>query len=1140
MNSKSRESNTRRFVSLLNKWQSSCEPVAIPAGSDFEEHTTSVPRLSGGGAGSDEEVAADVVNVPIHTLMTAPRQLMSRGRSFLHRRKSFSSTNNKEKVVISAGSRTASKLRRASLQSMVSTMSVDTRTEPSPSELAKDSSLVETPSVTMHRKQFTASKVFEGEARRKPVISMHEEVVTSDSPRVSQLTKEADSQTRESQVSWDKNLHHDQQAPGSNSPELPEFEELSGPYESSDESSLIETPSVIMHSRRSMASMLSGVSREIHNEKAVISGSPRVSQLRKESFQSTASVMSEGRQGVKETLYSYVASTKTYRWYQKDFSVADRFYFWFIIFPSLVVLWYAAAVLLPTSWDRARPYFVWTPSLLGRDEAGRITAGCLPYGGRRSICSEGWWQVVLIMLARLSAYASYVVMGMTFLSKMHSTVHFFSTTYLATLVPFEAFHELHTSMGSMYSGLILLHTVTHFIRWGIRRELIWGITSKWGVSGIIGVLAITFCVLSMSSLAKKIKFTFENRFLAHWISFFLLTAAICLHHWRTRIIALTFFLLWFLDYSWGILYRTHRLEVVEFVPLPDGAGTQVLWRNPKGFEPKSGEFVKIQVPWLSSGRGKEWHPFSLYLQEETKEGLDQIYQEEAGDIIVGDMTKGGSGAPIYPSKTALILIGWQNSFASPNGKYHHQVKEVMEYTDCLPKAVSLVKFCRDAGVHIIHVPISSSMDQSKKHHVSIYDVENAWESEVVLDLRPQAGDSVINSRKNLCSFTGTNLEALLKKKDIETIALSGFRTNYSIESTMRTACEKGLNVITLIDSMACNSKNEQLASINHSFKLLSTPLVCNQFKEILSGRVPRGGLSKISSMRSLSLQASSASTLDLKEASVRLLQSRSASILHLKEANKLQSAVEIDESLEDFVGKALNSPFEESLDMATLARQDLTKRHNTTQIFVVPAGDWSKALAEEVDGRNQMRSCWMKGPFTSPYFVASYFSHVVLMASGIGITPALGVIGQYPGSSRTKILIWSLRSKNMVKFFAPLLKDVHIAVIFYTGKDKLSSTELKRIKSLGNIFIQQSRPKSLTETIASLIVMFEQGFMNERNESIRCLESNFKIQCLNDIHKELRATWVALYCGGSTRIRDELAMFAKKSGIGWECELFDW
>ena len=37
----------------------------------------------------------------------------------------------------------------------------------------------------------------------------------------------------------------------------------------------------------------------------------------------------------------------------------------------------------------------------------------------------------------------------------------------------------------------------------------------------------------------------------------------------------------------------------------------------------------------------------------------------------------------------------------------------------------------------------------------------------------------------------TNLEALLKENGIETLALSGFLTNCCVESSMRTAYEKG-------------------------------------------------------------------------------------------------------------------------------------------------------------------------------------------------------------------------------------------------------------------------------------------------------------------------------------------------------------
>mmetsp|Transcript_1585 Transcript_1585/g.1899 ORF Transcript_1585/g.1899 Transcript_1585/m.1899 type:complete len:325 (+) Transcript_1585:146-1120(+) len=212
------------------------------------------------------------------------------------------------------------------------------------------------------------------------------------------------------------------------------------------------------------------------------------------------------------------------------------------------------------------------------------------------------------------------------------------------------------------------------------------------------------------------------------------------------------------------------------------------------------------------------------------------------------------------------------------------------------------------------------------------------------------------------------------------------------------------------------------------------------------------------------------------------------------------------------------------------ARQSL-KRFDTTQVFISPIGDWSKQLLQQVSSRKQLQSCWIRGPFTSPYFVAHDFSHLVLTASGIGITPALGVMGQYPGSTRTKVLIWSTRSKTMAKFFAPLLKDAHLSVIFYTGKEKLTSAELGRIRSQGNIFIQQSRPSSLTGTIGSIITLFE----NEMNGGSDDGAAN-----IMDIDRSLRNAWCLLYCGGSKIIRDQMKTFAKEKGLGWECELFDW
>ena len=96
----------------------------------------------------------------------------------------------------------------------------------------------------------------------------------------------------------------------------------------------------------------------------------------------------------------------------------------------------------------------------------------------------------------------------------------------------------------------------------------------------------------------------------------------------------------------------------------------------------------------------------------------------------------------------------------------------------------------------------------------------------------------------------------------------------------------------------------------------------------------------------------------------------------------------------------------DSLFIIEEAREHIRSQSNTTQIFMVPAGDWTKEVYNKVSSRTQLRSCWVRGPYVSPYSVAGDFSNLVLVATGIGITPALGVIGQYKGLSRLKTLVW--------------------------------------------------------------------------------------------------------------------------------------
>ena len=64
---------------------------------------------------------------------------------------------------------------------------------------------------------------------------------------------------------------------------------------------------------------------------------------------------------------------------------------------------------------------------------------------------------------------------------------------------------------------------------------------------------------------------------------------------------------------------------------------------------------------------------------------------------------------------------------------------------------------------------------------------------------------MIIGKHGLSAFPNTDLEQQLKIYGIETLALAGFMANCCVESTMREACDKGFNVITLTDCVATTS-----------------------------------------------------------------------------------------------------------------------------------------------------------------------------------------------------------------------------------------------------------------------------------------------------------------------------------------------
>ncbi|MCA0436959.1 MAG: cysteine hydrolase [Austwickia sp.] len=200
---------------------------------------------------------------------------------------------------------------------------------------------------------------------------------------------------------------------------------------------------------------------------------------------------------------------------------------------------------------------------------------------------------------------------------------------------------------------------------------------------------------------------------------------------------------------------------------------------------------------------------------------------------------------IDPQRTALVLIEFQNDFTTEGGTLHGAVKDVMASTNMLDNTVALAERARAAGATVVHVPISFKPGYGEitntPYGILAGVVESQsflagkWGSEIVEVLTPAADDIVVEGKRGLDAFASTNLDFILRSKGLSTIALAGFLTNCCVESTMRTAYEKGYDVYTLTDCLAATSAEEHDNAIAKDYPMFSRPTTSREFATALTG-----------------------------------------------------------------------------------------------------------------------------------------------------------------------------------------------------------------------------------------------------------------------------------------------------------------
>jgi nicotinamidase-related amidase len=181
-------------------------------------------------------------------------------------------------------------------------------------------------------------------------------------------------------------------------------------------------------------------------------------------------------------------------------------------------------------------------------------------------------------------------------------------------------------------------------------------------------------------------------------------------------------------------------------------------------------------------------------------------------------------------KTAIVLIGYQNDYFAEDGILQGVVEESSKVTGVLRNTLDLIRNTKD--VLMIATPIVFSENYSELIEPvgilkTIKEVgafkKGSSGSQTISEL-DQFKDKIIEipGKQGINAFINTSLEAVLIENNITEIVFAGTVCSICIDSTGRSAFDKGYKVTMLSDCISGRTVFEQEFFCNEVFPLYAS------------------------------------------------------------------------------------------------------------------------------------------------------------------------------------------------------------------------------------------------------------------------------------------------------------------------------
>lgn len=191
-----------------------------------------------------------------------------------------------------------------------------------------------------------------------------------------------------------------------------------------------------------------------------------------------------------------------------------------------------------------------------------------------------------------------------------------------------------------------------------------------------------------------------------------------------------------------------------------------------------------------------------------------------------------------PGRAALLLLDFQNYGLHREGywaKVSGPKYPPAEMKAAVGQAYLALKAARKRGLLVIHVASAWRAGSPEMNfNIPVFArgpdraVEGSWAVGFFEPLVPIEGEPAIFKR-SVSALAGTELDRLLRVRDVNTLLLTGIATNFAVEGTAREAADRGYRVIILEDACASVTPKMHNFSINFILKELCTVSTSGEF-----------------------------------------------------------------------------------------------------------------------------------------------------------------------------------------------------------------------------------------------------------------------------------------------------------------------